>query len=756
MSAPARATTSARPARIRGLGLTRRIGATLRAANPGLVLITAAGFLFTAYFTVKVTQWVVMTDELQYEKLAVSAGNTLSPIPHIRGHYINSLAQLYPILTAPVYQLFAMPTAFRVVHVLNAAIMASTAIPAYLLAREIVGSRRAAYLVAALTVTVPWMAMSTMMLTEVAAYPAFAWAILGIQRSLAQPSLGRDMFALAGIGLAFAARTQFLLLVPLFGLAILAHEIGYSLATRTSAPPPVRVREGLRSIVRNHRFLTIAGVLATIALPLLGTTDLLDKALGNYAVTVHQGGLLPAGILRASARHLAFVAFGIGILPFVLAAGWSLSSLLRPSSPRHHAYAVLVVLVVVALTLETASFNLRFAIGGPIQDRYLFYIAPLLFVGMAACFLDSRRRWLSVAVTGAAFAWLATFANWEPYGLPFFASPDYVFHSVLEGQSYNLGKVFGLHDLSPTVTVVVGTLLLTGGSAVAIRRTAGIRGLTVASAVVLAFCVVETGYVLHKVVDSIRASSANTVLKGRDWVDESVPASSRVGGLVSPVNSTWDGRPVWLSIGTTPAAWQDLEFWNKTVQRAYLYRNFGDYAPFHRSTASLDFKTGLVGLSDSVDYFAVSASDLRLRLAGTIVTRSGGGFDLLKPKLPYRANWATQGLVSDGWTHPGRPVRLRLYPDRGSGARERRVSIWFQSIKFIHETRRYSLRVGSRLVTGAVPSAHRRRELFDTCVGASRPRDLTIRIAGRTKLPNEVPVGLRITRIQSSPTGRSC
>jgi hypothetical protein len=735
----------------------RRLATALRAANPGLLLITTAGFLFTAYFTIKATQWVVMTDELQYERLAISAGHTLSPIPTIRGHYIVSLAQLYPLLTAPVYALFGMPTAFRVVHGLNAAIMASTAIPAYLLAREVVRSHWAAYLVAALTVAIPWMAMSTMMLTEVAAYPAFAWAMLAMQRSLAEPSLRRDLIAVVAIGVAFAARTQFLLLAPLYLLAVVAHEVGYPLAAQRGEPLRARFRDGIRSLWRNHRHLSIAGAVGVVLAGPLAAVGLLDQLLGRYDTTIHKGPLLPHGVLKSSIQHLDFVAVGIGIIPFVLAAAWGIGSLVRPSSRRSHGYAVLLVLAVVALTLETASFNLRFAEGGTLQDRYLFYIAPLLFVGMAACFLDSRRRWIGVAIAGVVFAWMTTLANWDPYGLPFFASPDYVFHNVLEGQSYNVGKVFGLHDLSPAVTVAVGAVVLSGASAAAIRKVAPQQALTVAGVVVLAFCVVETTYVLHKVVDAIRASSANTVLKGRDWIDESVPSGAHVGAVVSPINSTPEGLPVWVYPGTTSAAWQDTEFWNKRLDRAFLYRGFGEYAPFYTGKVSLDFPTGRVSLTDRIDYLAVSSSDLRLRFAGSIVTHEAGSFELLKPEFPYRATWATEGLPPDGWTVPNRPIRLRVYPSGGGAGTQQRVSIWFQSIKYIHATRPYSIRIGSRSITGEVPRSQRRHELFQTCVPSGRPRDATIRIAGTTQLPFGGPkVGLRITRVESSPTGRSC
>jgi len=45
--------------------------------------------------------------------------------------------------------LFDMPTAFKVAHVLNGLLLASTAIPAYLLARSAALPRAAAYGVAA-------------------------------------------------------------------------------------------------------------------------------------------------------------------------------------------------------------------------------------------------------------------------------------------------------------------------------------------------------------------------------------------------------------------------------------------------------------------------------------------------------------------------------------------------------------------------------------------------------------------------------
>ncbi len=43
-----------------------------------------------------------MTDELVYERLAISVGRTGSPLPAIHGVFVRSLDQLYPWLIAPI------------------------------------------------------------------------------------------------------------------------------------------------------------------------------------------------------------------------------------------------------------------------------------------------------------------------------------------------------------------------------------------------------------------------------------------------------------------------------------------------------------------------------------------------------------------------------------------------------------------------------------------------------------------------------
>ena len=78
--------------------------------RPGM-LGTAAAVLGTALglgwllsrTTTQVVNWFVMTDELFYERLAISVAQTGSLLPRIHGEVISNVNQLYPVLISTVY-----------------------------------------------------------------------------------------------------------------------------------------------------------------------------------------------------------------------------------------------------------------------------------------------------------------------------------------------------------------------------------------------------------------------------------------------------------------------------------------------------------------------------------------------------------------------------------------------------------------------------------------------------------------------------
>src|SRR5919199_2159447 len=383
---------------------------------PVLGIVLVAGSLAVEYAS-QATEWAVMTDELQTSKLATSIADTLSPVPQIHGEYYGALNQLYPLLLSPLYAFLSAPAAFSGAHVLNAFLLASSAWPAYLLARDVTASRAGGYFAAALTAFVPWLVLSATLLTENAAYPAFVWALLLCYRGVAEPSAGRDAAALAGLALAYLARTQLFVLALALPIAVLAHE------------------RGVRRALARHRVLAAAYAVGVVAAAALAAAGSLTRVLGNYAGTV-QGNVFPAGIWHSAAVHLDAAVVGTGVAPFVLAAAWALTTV-----PRD-AFAALLVPLVPLLTFEAASFDLRFTPGRFVQDRYVCYLAPLFAVGAAACLHERWRRGLRAALVvaaGLAFVGLSTQTSFGELITLWWASPAGAFHRALRDAAGAIG-----------------------------------------------------------------------------------------------------------------------------------------------------------------------------------------------------------------------------------------------------------------------------------------------------------------------------
>lgn len=748
------------PAVAESAGAWARLRALLSRVNAPLLAILALGVAFTAYYTAQMSDWLVMTDELLYVKLAQSIGHTLSPVPTVHGHYFAVFNQLYPLLTAPVYALFDMPTAFKVVHFYNALIMGSAAIPAYLIAREVVRSRLAAYLVAALTVSVPWMVMSTMILTEVAAYPAFLWAILAIQRAIAAPSRSRDLLAIGGIFLAFMGRTQFLMLAIVLPLAVVIHEVGLAVSERRGASVRRAVAVGMRNAFRAHRPLVAVGGVASFVAVVVAAAGSLGKVLGNYETAAHSGSLLPHNILHAAALHLDFVVVAVGVLPFVLAAGWMAGTLIRPSTKAGHSFAAILFVVVPALTLEVASFDLRFA-GGAIQDRYLFYIAPLLFVGMVACLLEVRKPSLSVFAAAVAFAFLATEADYAPWGGPYFGSPASAFHVVLHGKAYQLGQLLSIDGLQTKTAIAVAAVVLAAAAVALIRFAPRRAALLCAGLAVLAFCVAETRYAFDRMLQPSEGRVVSGLsVEGKNWIDETKPGAS-VGLVPSPINYLTDssGKPFFAS--QFERIWWSTEFWNKGVDRSYSYLGSTTYTPFPAKRLSIDPRTGAARFTDRSDYLVLAEGEIRFGLAGRTVKRVSSGLpspalDLVEPATPYRARWLTSGLDTDGWTHSGKPARVRVFgvAHRRAGVR---LSLVVASTVDVPVPRRYEIRGPKRAVmsSGSVAPGALARPAVPVCAGRQGFSDVTIHVRGSTAVSGRL-VGLRVIRIEAVADPAAC
>jgi hypothetical protein len=620
-------------------------------AVAGCILAAAT---FAEYYSVRVITWAVMTDELQTTKLATSIAETGSPFPRIHGSYYGALSQLYPLLIAPFYGLMRAPAAAIAAHALNPFLLASAAWPAYLLARSVASSRAAGYVAALLTAFTPWLVLSTTLLTENAAYPAFVWGIFLCHRAVASPSARRDVVALVALLVIFLTRTQFIVLALALPAALLGHELTFGLSDTNGGSVWTRLRAGTRRAIGLHPMFFSAYLVAGLGAALLAAVGSLGRVVGNYALPF-SGDLLPSGVLHSAAAHLAYVVVGCGVLPFVLAASWAFTALARPERKEGHAFAWLLLVVVPLLTFEVASFDLRFTPDAFIQDRYLFYLAPLIAVAAGAALLQqthaSLRAAFAVAV-GGAFAWLAGLASYENHLIIFWASPAAAFHPALVTAAEWLHLSPGLLvRLAALALALVAALLMWG------RPQLPRSAVALSSAMVIAaFGAFEAGYVFERFAEPAMTRVNSIAEARRDWIDAAVPPGTTVALVPSPLEQS--------------SSWWEAEFWNKAVKRVLRVDGGPTFTPFPVDDVYVDFGEGRLNGPQPADFLLVSPKEARFHLR----ERSVRVVDVTPLKLvrvarPYRLDWATLGVSADGWTTPDHDAVLRLYGNHRRGRR---------------------------------------------------------------------------------------
>ena len=519
--------------------------------------------------------------------------------------------------------------------------MSSACIPAFLLARRVTRRRLVAYALAVLTVCLPWIVVSSFLLTEVAGYPAFLWAVLAIQLAVAAPSRRNDVLALLGIALAVFARTQFELL----------------LARRAGRDP--RVRAGARrrralgcaadarrppSCSRSPTPLLAVGALVLVA---LGSVS---RVLGTYRGAL-EGQLVPGGVGRSFLEHVATLALGLGILPFVLGVAWLLANAVRPPARELHAFACLASITIAAVALEVTIFDQRFG-EGSVRDRYVFYVAPLVLLGFLCALVDDRwPRWSLVLPTALVTAGFAL-DHLPAYGFFHADSPVAALHDWLREsmQSLNGARVF-----------LAGATVLATLAFVLLAAVVPHRYLAPAlAAITLVVLPLETAYAFKKLLAHNGTSGRPvTVAQGGvfDWVDRTV--GTEAGVTIVPYASL--PGEYWASV----ADWWDLEFWNRSVVRSAHFPGQYEFTPstFPKVFLTFDPRTGAASESPT-PYVALSDKETRFRISGRVVSNNRGTL-LIEAEQPWRSDWLTFGLYDDGWTKPGVPATVRVYATPG-------------------------------------------------------------------------------------------
>jgi hypothetical protein len=683
-------------------------------------VLVAAGL--AAYYALHVNTWAVMTDELQVARLATSIAEDLSLVPRIHGSYYAAHSQLYPFLLSPFYGMLSPPDAATAAHVLNVLLLVSAAIPAYFLARAVSGSDTAGYVAAALTAVTPWLVLSSTLLTENAAYASFTWAVLLCQRAVARPSPGRDVAAVAGMALAFIARTQLFLLVLALPAAVVVHELGYAVRGEIRAP----LRTAVAVSLHRHRVLVVLYASGSAVAVVLAASGQLGEIVGNYGLPF-EGDLVPPDFWSSAAAHLDQVVLGVGILPAVLTASWLVTTAVHPAGRDAHAYAALVLVLAPLIVFEVTSFDLRFTPGQFIQDRYLFYLVPLFAVGCSSWLVlrtHMRTRVAGALCAGAAVVALLVLVPHEDRVI-FWASPAAAFRPALGDAAASVGlQETAFLQVATAVAVIVVVLLAWRTPRLALATTAS---------VLVAFGAAQALYVFEEFVEPSMVREDDS---RRDWIDAAVPNDASVGLLPGGV----DG----------PVAWWEAEYWNRRVDRELRVAGGRAFTPFPVVETAIDDESGrLVGEQPS-DYLVVATGETRFGLAAARTVAVEPPLRLVRVRRPYRLQWATRGLTRDGWLLPGEPVTVRVF---GGGAMPERRAVRLTLASSRFAPRRFDFAVSAAGATerwSVDPGGARPPVDVTVCIPPGGHVDIRLLSRGQARLQHGRTVSLHLEQLALS------
>jgi glycosyltransferase involved in cell wall biosynthesis len=330
-----------------------------------------------------VSPWI-MVDELLYSDMARSFADTGRFA--IRGASAN-YGFVYPLLISPAYALFGpVIDAYDIARVINALVICSVILPVYLLARRVVRPG-AALLAATLAVAIPPMIYAGTLMTENAFYPISAWVAYTLVLALERPTAQRQIVLLALCALAFLTRAQ---AVAFFGAALAAPLV---LAwIERGRPRRVSAWKPLYGTVAAGAVVVLVVQIARGASP--------SALLGGYSVTTTNASYPLWPSVRWIAYHLAALDLALWVLPFA-------ALIVLVANARHldralRAYCAAAVSLVVFLTVEVGLFASTWS--QRIEERNLFYLAPLLLIALLAWIERGQPRPARAAVAAAGVA----------------------------------------------------------------------------------------------------------------------------------------------------------------------------------------------------------------------------------------------------------------------------------------------------------------------------------------------------------------
>lgn len=671
----------------------------------GLFLVTA---LYLCIQAARVKSYIWLVDEFLYSKAAQGfAQGTLHP--QVFSVHTSVPNVLYPFLLALPYALLSNVHAFAVGHLFNGLVFATAVVPLYGTARLLGATRGWSLFAAALGVWIPWVVAVNVLMSESLAYAAFCWALLAIVAALASARPLLELVALVLIVVAALARNQLVVLLPVFFIALVLHEVSWPRATRTE----------LRERLRGH---WVAGAGLVVGLIVLLATG--SSVLGNYSFTSHYARF-PKDLAASMADHLGHIIVGCGVVPAIL---WALTVVRGGTAPvrrSEHVFALVSGLTIVLIVYQAGFFSLQIA-GGALQERYAFYVVALFAVG-AGVALSERVRRTSAAGPIAAAVIAALFVGSANYGVGLDA-----FGTLLSAASgYDTELTKAVVKLEPSWTAAGGLVFATlvlGVVTAAVLTIPRVRriGAPLLAGLVLLFTVSETHTVMNRVISGINSRYPQELATApKSWVDGLLYNTSDDAGALELARD-----------GTESDLWIWTEFWNTRIVRRYYIAGrptASDNQP--RDVMTLDPATGRLKTRFEEPLLVVLASDPTLSVRGQPIRTTAAGQTLLRPARPYQADWAYGTAIGSNTLAP-KPTPLSLYPPNAS---VHTAHVSFQLTGTPGKPVGWTVNGGSQRMTGRLGGAAKRQVTLEVTPPAGAQRavvNLSAAKTGRVTIDN--------------------
>lgn len=596
-----------------------------RCAKPGIrpewlalggLVVLSTGLRSWAALEVPVP-WIA-PDEMVYGLLGESLYRTGSL--DILGGPTPFYSLLTPAFAGLPLTLFGLDLGYDLLRGLQALAMSLAAVPVYLWGRSIV-SGRGALVAAALTLAVPGLAYSGLVMTEVLFYPLFVLAAWAGAAAIAEPTGRRQAALVLAIAAAVATRLQAVVLLPAFATAL-----GLDAALA-------------RSTRNLRRLAPAAGGVAALALAWVAWRLASGSGvLGGYeAVTEASYGVADGA--RFVLYHAASALILTGLFP-VCAVGVLLARGLRTGEPEPavRAYLAIAASLAVWLVVEVGVFASRHS--DRVLERNLLGLAPVLFLGLVLWLERGApgrfpERAAAAAVAAAVLLTLPVKRLVNEFGTQ---------------DALTLIPLYKLLVASSAETLLAVYLAVAGtaAAAFALLPRVALRAVPVLLAAALATASVVSS---RFVAAEGRAEQMRFLGVEPRWVDRTARG---------PAAYLYDGEPSWNGV------WETL-FWNRRIDRVYGLSGAKVPGPLPQLAVDIGGDGRLTPLDDqrSARPYAVVSTWFELvgeRIAEVAQPGTGQrGLALWRIEPPLRLSTATSGLQVNGDVYPPQHGRLVVY-----------------------------------------------------------------------------------------------